>query len=135
MQDCEIFVIANKRHEIRGSITANSRQSAKESSGFIFVKGRVYGIGDVYLGRAKGAYSRVVFANTYFSRTVIPQGWTNWSHPGSTDNLAHAEYKCHGPGSASTNRAPWSKQLSDKEAAPFLSVDFIKGKEWLPAWL
>lgn len=132
--ECEIFVIANKRHEIQGSITAHSRQSTKENSGFVFVKGKVYGIGDVYLGRANGAYSRVVFANTYFSRTVIPQGWTNWSHSGSTGNLHQAEYKCHGPGSASTNRAPWSKQLTDKEAAPFLSLDFIKGKEWLPAW-
>lgn len=84
MQECEIFVIANKRHEIQGSITAHSRQSTKENSGFVFVKGKVYGIGDVYLGRANGAYSRVVFANTYFSRTVIPQGWTNWSHSGST---------------------------------------------------
>ncbi|KAL2534728.1 putative pectinesterase 67 [Abeliophyllum distichum] len=110
--DCEIFVIANKRHEIRGSITANSRQSAKESSGFSLCQGE-----------------------GLWHWTVIPQGWTNWSYPGSTDNLDQAEYKCHGPGSASTNRATWSKQLSDKEAAPFLSVDFIKGKEWLPAWL
>ncbi|KAI3469278.1 hypothetical protein Pfo_025941 [Paulownia fortunei] len=133
--DCEVFAIADWRVEIRGSITANHRQSHNESSGFVFVKGKVYGIGDVYLGRAKGAHARVVFANTYLSRTIIPQGWTNWSNPGSTDNLYQAEYKCHGPGSASKNRANWSKQLADEEAVPFLSIDFIKGKEWLPAWL
>ncbi|THG01340.1 hypothetical protein TEA_017907 [Camellia sinensis var. sinensis] len=132
---CEIFVIADRRMEIHGSITAHKRESAKENTGFVFIKGQVFGIGDVYLGRAKGAYSRVIFANTYISKTVVPQGWTNWSYAGSTENvvigsrnLHHAEYNCHGPGSNSTNRAPWSKQLSDKEAAPFLSIDFINGK-------
>ncbi|CAL5393466.1 unnamed protein product [Camellia sinensis] len=158
---CDIFVIADRRMEIHGSITAHKRESAKENTGFVFIEGQVFGIGDVYLGRAKGAYSRVIFANTYISKTVVPQGWTNWSYAGSTErvrawpdggsalllgvmpdlsfiicrNLHHAEYNCHGPGSNSTNRAPWSKQLSDKEAAPFLSIDFINGKDWLPAWL
>ncbi|GFQ07436.1 probable pectinesterase 67, partial [Phtheirospermum japonicum] len=125
--ECEVFVVG-------GSIAANQRRSHKESSGFVFVKGRVYGVGDVHLGRAKGSHSRVVFANTYLSRTVIPQGWTIWNYQGSTQNLHHAEYKCHGPGSDSVNRVHWSKQLADKEAAPFLTVDFIKGKEWLLAW-
>ncbi|CAK9138882.1 unnamed protein product [Ilex paraguariensis] len=133
--NCELFVIGDKRIEIRGSVTAQNRHNASENSGFVFIKGKVYGIGDVHLGRAKGAHSRVVFANTYLSNTIVPQGWTNWSYAGNTENLYQAEYKCHGPGSASNNRAPWSKQLSDKEAAPFLSIDFINGKEWLPAWL
>ncbi|CAL5415212.1 unnamed protein product [Camellia sinensis] len=69
---CEIFVIADRRMEIHGSITAHKRESAKENTGFVFIKGQVFGIGDVYLGRAKGAYSRVIFANTYISKTVVP---------------------------------------------------------------
>ncbi|KAA8527362.1 hypothetical protein F0562_034923 [Nyssa sinensis] len=133
--NCEVFVIADRREKIHGSVTAQNRQSASENSGFVFINGRVYGIGDVYLGRAKGAYSRVVFANTYISKTIVPQGWTNWSYAGSTENLYQAEYKCHGPGSVSKNRAAWSKQLTDEEVAPFLSIDFITGKEWLPVWL
>ncbi|KAK6160977.1 hypothetical protein DH2020_004358 [Rehmannia glutinosa] len=133
--ECEVFAVADGRIEIGGSIAANHRQSHNESSGFVFVNGKVYGVGNVHLGRAKGTHSRVIFANTYLSRTVIPQGWTKWSYQGRTDNLHHAEYKCHGPGSASKNRAHWSKQLGDEEAVPFLSIDFIKGKEWLPTWL
>jgi len=39
----------------------------------------------VYLGRAKGPYSRVIFAKTYLSKTVVPEGWTNWSYDGSTE--------------------------------------------------
>ncbi|GMH28549.1 hypothetical protein Nepgr_030392 [Nepenthes gracilis] len=133
--NCEIFVISDRRLEIHGSITAQNRESAEDNSGFVFVKGEVYGTGQVYLGRAKGGYSRVVFAETYFSRTISPQGWTNWSYDGSTENLYHAEYKCKGPGSEFGDRASWAKQLSDPEAAPFLSVDFVDGKQWLPVWI
>ncbi|KAH7513480.1 probable pectinesterase 67 [Ziziphus jujuba] len=132
---CEIFVISDKRVTIHGSVTAQNRESANENSGFVFVKSKVYGIGGVYLGRAKGAYSRVIFAKTYLSKTIVPEGWTNWSYAGHTQNLYQAEYKCHGPGSDPKDRASWSKQLTDEEAAPFLSIDFIDGKEWLPAWL
>ncbi|KAK3418078.1 hypothetical protein EUGRSUZ_H04048 [Eucalyptus grandis] len=132
---CEIFVIDDKRVAIHGSITAQNRESADENSGFVFVKGKVYGISDVYLGRAKGPYSRVVFAKTYLSKTIVPHGWTNWSYDGSTENLHHAEYHCHGPGAESSKRAPWSRQLTEEEAEPFMSIDFIDGKEWLPAWL
>ncbi|KAG5573970.1 hypothetical protein H5410_063736 [Solanum commersonii] len=134
-QNCEIFVVADRRVDIRGSITAQSRYSDKENSGFVFVEGKVFGIGGVYLGRANGDYSRVIFAKTYFSKTIVPQGWTNWSSPGSTKNLYHGEYKCHGPGSAIESRAPWSKQLNDKEAMAFTSIEFIQGKQWLPAWI
>ncbi|KAL6193633.1 hypothetical protein ACLB2K_034717 [Fragaria x ananassa] len=131
--NCEIFVIGDKRVSIKGSVTANHRQSADECSGFVFIKGKVYGVGDhVYLGRAKGAFSRVVYAETYLSRTIMPEGWTNWSYAGGTENLYHAEYNCKGPGAEFSDRVPWAKQLTDQEVQPFLTIDFIEGKDWLP---
>lgn len=48
--------------------------------------------------------------------------------------LYHGEYDCHGPGAVKEGRASWSKQLTEKEAAPFMSLDFINGKEWLPVY-
>lgn len=78
-------MISDKRVKIHGSVTAQNRESKDENSGFVFVKGKVYGVGDVYLGRAKGAYSRVIFAKTYLSKTVVPKGWTNWSFGGATE--------------------------------------------------
>ncbi|KAK6913671.1 Pectinesterase, catalytic [Dillenia turbinata] len=70
--NCEIFVISDKRVSVLGSITAHNRESPDDEGGFVFVKGRVYGAGDqVYLGRPKGAYSRVLYANTYLSKTII----------------------------------------------------------------
>ncbi|KAH7573465.1 hypothetical protein ACOSP7_007156 [Xanthoceras sorbifolium] len=134
-QSCELFVIADKRVSIHGSITAQNRDDERDNSGFVFIKGKVYGIGDVYLGRAKGAYSRTIFAKTYLSKTIVPHGWTKWSYAGSTENLFQAEYHCHGPGAETMNRVPWSKQLTEKEAENFVSIDFIDGTKWLPAWI
>ncbi|CAL5184268.1 unnamed protein product [Lathyrus oleraceus] len=133
-QSCEIFVVDDKRITIRGSITAANKETEREMSGFIFIKGKVYGIGGVYLGRAKGPYSRVIFSHTYLSKTVVPEGWTNWSYDGSTENLYHAEHKCYGPGATDVGRAPWSRQLTDEEAAKFISINYIDGKNWLPAY-
>ncbi|KAK6930292.1 hypothetical protein RJ641_004386 [Dillenia turbinata] len=70
----EIFVISDKSI---GSWINCSSQWGKRS---------VYGAGDqVYIGRPKGAYSRVLYADTYFSKTIVPQGWTNWSYDGTTE--------------------------------------------------
>jgi len=85
VQDCEIFVVVDRRVKIHGSITAQNRESAEEQSGYVFYKSKVYGTGKAYLGRAKGPYSRVLFAESYFSNTVAPDGWTNWSYQGSPE--------------------------------------------------
>ena len=57
----------------------------------MFLKGKVYGVGEVYLGRANEAYSRVVFADTYLSKTVNPAGWTNYNFSGSTEYVTNAQ--------------------------------------------
>lgn len=85
LQNYYIFVITDRRLKIHGSITANQRGSAKEKSGFVFIKGRVFGISDVHLGKAKGAYSRVIFANSYLSQGIVPEGWTTSGYSGSTE--------------------------------------------------
>ncbi|KAK9068348.1 hypothetical protein SSX86_012459 [Deinandra increscens subsp. villosa] len=129
--ECEIFVIADKRIEIQGSVTGHTRTSVNENTGFVFLKGRIYGMGHAFLGRPRGDHSRVVFAYTYMSKTVRPEGWSDWNHRGSLENVYHAEYNCHGPGSSTEGRARWLKKLNGQEAAPFLSTDFIDGKQWL----
>ncbi|ERM97506.1 hypothetical protein AMTR_s00123p00050980 [Amborella trichopoda] len=132
----EVFVLAEKRSKIHGSITSQNRQGPDETSGFVFLKGRVYGVGYVYLGRVRSAHARVIFAKTYLSKTIVPEGWSSWSFDGSPnpDKLLYGEYKCHGPGSDRTFRATWSRQLNDTEVAPFLGIKFINGKEWLPIY-
>lgn len=58
-----------------GFVTAQSRDSPNNPSGFVFRGGSVAGNGQVYLGRPWGPYSRVIFWGTYFSSVVTPEGW------------------------------------------------------------
>lgn len=75
-KSCELHSIAERF----GSIAAQDRNSPCELSGFAFVSCRVTGTGKLYVGRAMGQYSRIVFAYTYFADVVIPGGWDDWDH-------------------------------------------------------
>jgi pectinesterase len=77
MQGCHVHAIARNY----GALTAQNRQSLLEDTGFSFVKCRVTGSGALYLGRAWGTFSRVVFAYTYMDNIIIPRGWYNWGDP------------------------------------------------------
>lgn len=76
MQDCHLHSVAQRF----GSIAAQNRNSPCEKTGFAFVDCRVSGTGKLYVGRAMGQYSRIVFAYTYFDDVVIPGGWDDWDH-------------------------------------------------------
>lgn len=64
-----------------GAVTAQGRSSILDESGFSFVKCKVTGSGALYLGRAWGPFSRVVFSYTYMDNIIIPKGWYNWGDP------------------------------------------------------
>ncbi|GFP86747.1 probable pectinesterase 53 [Phtheirospermum japonicum] len=59
----------------------HARNSILDDSGFSFVNCKVTGSGALYLGRAWGPFSRVVFAYTYMDNIIIPKGWYNWGDP------------------------------------------------------
>ena len=52
-----------------------------QDTGFSFVNCKVTGSGALYLGRAWGPFSRVVFAYTDMDNIIIPKGWYNWGDP------------------------------------------------------
>jgi hypothetical protein len=52
-----------------------------QDTGFSFVNCKVTGSGALYLGRAWGPFSRVIFAYTYMDNIIIPKGWYNWGDP------------------------------------------------------
>lgn len=114
-----------------GSLTAQKRSSPSSSTGFSFVDCTVGGSGALYLGRAWGAYSRVVFSYTYLGNVIIPQGWYNWGVSGRENTVFYGEYKCSGPGSNQNGRVSWAHQLTDAQAGPFQSINFIDGSSWL----
>lgn len=75
-QDCQINSIARRF----GSIAAQNRNSPDEKTGFSFVNCTVTGTGPLYVGRAMGQYSRIVFSYTYFDDLVAHGGWDDWDH-------------------------------------------------------
>ncbi|KAK9677853.1 hypothetical protein RND81_11G171500 [Saponaria officinalis] len=107
------------------TITAQKRKSPWENTGFIFLGGKVTGVGvhTALLGRPWDAYSRVIYAYTFISTTIAPKGWDNWGDV--------TKERCYGGGADRSNRVAWSKGLTAEEAAPFLSKDMIGGRWWL----
>ncbi|CAN6337044.1 unnamed protein product [Urochloa humidicola] len=126
-EGCHVHAIARNY----GALTAQNRQSLLEDTGFSFVNCKVTGSGALYLGRAWGTFSRVVFAYTYMDNIIIPRGWYNWGDPTREMTVFYGQYKCTGPGANYAGRVQWSRELTDEEAKPFISLDFIDGLEWL----
>ncbi|XP_043710318.1 probable pectinesterase 55 [Telopea speciosissima] len=81
-EGCKISVLPCLGGLVTGFITAQGRNLANENSGFVFKAGKVFGNGnaEAYLGRAYGAYSRVIWYGTEFSDVIVPQGWQAWNY-------------------------------------------------------
>ncbi|KAL8143395.1 hypothetical protein V2J09_016427 [Rumex salicifolius] len=114
-----------------GAVTAQKRGGLLDQTGFSFVGCRVTGSGALYLGRAWGPFSRVVFAYTYMDDIIIPTGWYDWGDRSRRMTVFFGQYKCSGPGSEYGARVAWSRELTTTQAAPFISLDFIDGYGWL----
>ncbi|XP_047335195.1 probable pectinesterase 53 [Impatiens glandulifera] len=114
-----------------GSLTAQKRESYLEETGFSFVGCKVTGSGALYLGRAWGSFSTVVFAYTYMDKIIVPRGWYNWGDKNRELTVFYGQFKCSGPGANYGGRVSWSRELTQQEASPFVSLDFIDGSNWL----
>ncbi|XP_039118984.1 probable pectinesterase 53 [Dioscorea cayenensis subsp. rotundata] len=126
-EGCHVHAIAEKY----GALTAQNRMSFLENTGFSFLRCRVTGSGVLYLGRAWGYFSRVVFAYTYMDNIIIPRGWNNWGDPQRQMAVFYGQYKCTGAGANHGGRVSWSRELTDEEAKPFISLNFIDGLDWI----
>ncbi|RCV26344.1 hypothetical protein SETIT_5G238200v2 [Setaria italica] len=118
---------------VGGAFTAHKRSSELEDTGFSFVGCKLtgLGVGTSILGRPWGPYSRVVVALSYMSSTVRPEGWDDWSDPAKQRTAFYGQYQCYGEGSKTDGRVAWSHDLSQAEAAPFITKVWVGGQEWL----
>ncbi|CAL4975122.1 unnamed protein product [Urochloa decumbens] len=117
-----------------GAFTAHMRSCESEDTGFCFVGCKLtgLGVGTSILGRPRGPYSRVVFALSYMSSTVRPEGWDDWiSDPAKQRTPFYGQYQCYGEGSKTDGRVAWSHDLSQAEAAPFITKVWVGGQDWL----
>jgi len=118
-------------HEIRnGFLTAQSRTSPEQTTGYVIDHSKVTGAGMPFaMGRPWRLYSRVVVMNTELPSDLKPEGWSAWGKPDAPNNAFYAEYNNSGPGWKPKDRLSWSHQLSEKEAAAFGAANFLKGSD------
>ncbi|KAI8008232.1 Pectinesterase QRT1 [Camellia lanceoleosa] len=114
-----------------GAIAAHHRDSQYDDTGFSFVNCTINGLGIVYLGRAWGNYSRVIYSYCDIDNIITPSRWSDWNQPSRQKTVMFGEYHCRGRGAHRRNRVPWSKSLNYEEVKPYLNVTFVAGEQWL----
>ncbi len=91
------------------------------------------GVDKVYLGRPWRPYAYTVFMNCELGRHICPAGWHNWGNEANEQTARYLEYNNSGEGAATNGRAPWSRQLSKKEAAAITLQQVFKVEgNWAP---
>ncbi|CAL5341620.1 unnamed protein product [Camellia sinensis] len=114
-----------------GAIAAYHRDSQYDDTWFSFVNCTINGSGIVYLGRAWGNYSRVIYSYYDIDNIITPSGWSDWNQPSRQKTAMFGEYHCRGRGADRRNIVPWSKSLNYEEVKPYLNVAFVAREQWL----
>lgn len=84
------------------------------------------GVTKVYLGRPWRPYAYTLFMNCELSSHIVPVGWHNWNNTDNEKTARYLEYNNTGDGAKTSERAPWSKQLTKKEAAQVTLANVFK---------
>lgn len=121
-----------------GYLTAQGRESAAESNGYVFKNTTITGsasAGSVYLGRPWQAYSRTVFIDSKMGPLINAAGWQTWS--GNNHLTSYfAEYNSrdlNGNPINTSQRVSWSHQLTAAEAEQFSKENWLGGSDdWAP---
>lgn len=125
-------------HIIRpGYLTAQSRTSPYEETGFVFLHVRVteddLGGKPFFLGRPWRPFSRVVFLESELPEGLSSQGWSPWKKDGSLETAFYGERGNTGAGAGMSERVQGSHALTEDEAARFTPERFLAGHDhWNP---
>ena len=115
-------------------ITAQSRHSPLEDSGFYMLHCSITGANDgskVVLGRPWRDNATVYFYDTDVEQDIDPAGWSEWGDRLATST--YREYKSHGPGANLGNRIVKSPDLELGEEAKFSTARLLAGEDaWNP---
>jgi pectinesterase len=137
-----------------GFITAHSRTSPQQNTGYVIVDSHVTASlnasanppanapgaasttsahGSIGLGRPWRPYGRVVYVRTELPAEVALAGWNNWSNPANESTAYFAEFESTGPGASTTTRVPWSHQLTAEQVKQYMPKSFLAGSDnWDP---
>ncbi len=127
----------------RGYLTAQSRTSPDQTTGYVIIDSKVTSGIDhaselsttgqsketISLGRPWRPYSRVVYIDTWLPADVLPQGWTLWGRNSEEPRAYYAEFNSTGPGARPSDRVAWSHQLDAATAGQFHPEVFLAGSD------
>src|SRR6202041_1439326 len=139
----------------RGYLTAQSRTSPNQTTGYIILNSKVTSSinheaapmdastpgarstasarNTIGLGRPWRPYSLVIYINTELPADLNPAGWNNWKNPANEKTAYYAESNSTGPGANPSARVPWSHQITPAEAKQYLPATFLRGADnWQP---
>ncbi|HET8846873.1 MAG TPA: pectinesterase family protein [Ktedonobacteraceae bacterium] len=117
-----------------GYITAQSRTSSSQTSGYVFTNSKLTTDSTSYktfLGRPWRPYSRVVYLNTSMAGHITPAGWDNWGNTANEATAYYAEYNSSGAGANASARVSWSHQLTSSQAGAYSTTNFLNQDGWL----
>jgi pectinesterase len=127
---CHIHVKAD------GYITA---ASTPESSpfGYVFLDCKITAGPAVekgfYLGRPWRPYAATTFLRCELPAKVRPAGWHNWGKAENEQTARYAEYRNTGPGADVSERAKWTRQLTDEQAKLYTVETILRSADgWNP---
>ena len=134
-----------------GFITAQSRTSADQTTGYVILNSQVTssitpaepamnpaipGAASAAsahrmlgLGRPWRPYSRVVYLHDSLPADLNPAGWDHWGKASNEATAYYAEYGNTGPGADVSARVPWAHQLTAEQVKRYLPAVFLKGAD------
>lgn len=137
-----------------GFVTAQSRTSADQKTGYVILDSRVTAAlnaappppegaagaastrsahNSIGLGRPWRPFARVVYLRTDLGPEVAPAGWNNWGNPANEHTAYFAEFRSTGAGSSPSTRVAWSHQLTAEQASQYEPRAFLRGPDnWDP---
>ena len=129
-EQCHVHLI------LKGYFTAASTP-ADHPYGYVFNRCKLTaaeGLTGQWLGRPWRNYAYVLWKECEMDVDLNPAGWNNWGDPAREKTARYYEYNCTGKGADRSGRAPWSHELSKKEARKVtLSNVFNQPKNtWIP---
>jgi pectinesterase len=134
-----------------GFVTAQSRTSAAQTTGYVILDSRVTSSIDhaepamdaatpgaksaasanrmLGLGRPWRPYSRVVYIHDSLPADLNPAGWDHWGKSSNEATAFYAEYGSTGPGAGAGARVKWAHTLTAEEVRGYLPGVFLRGPD------
>jgi pectin methylesterase-like acyl-CoA thioesterase/lysophospholipase L1-like esterase len=116
-------------HSKNGGYVTAAATAKDDPFGFVFLDCKLTGEGaKAFLGRPWRDDAAVAFIRCELGDHIRPEGWDNWRNPAREKTARFVEYQCTGPGANRKQRVPWSRELTDAEAAKYTAANVLAAR-------